>query len=256
MEKESMGLFSYLFKNEESARLAELLWVDRVVASVNELSQLSGLSYSTTHEELQKMKSLNLVKMERKGKATLYSSALIEEEVAVVTTIFAKRRMESKKTVSFDDFNMPLLGDFSELLKDEKMEVEELLVKAVKLSKKNATLLRALPLLLKKMGDDLNLHQLVYWAKRYNSNRELGFLLELTAQLTENKKYSRLARQFKDKRWSKPDYYFERDLGLKGFQALVVDRHTPELAKKWYLKLNVGLDSFESFYSKYEEVYN
>lgn len=250
-----MGLFNYLFKNKESARLVELLWVDKVEASVNELSQLSGLSYSTTHEELQKMKSLDLVKMERSGKATLYSSALPEEEANVLVSLFAKKKEEAKQTVSFDDFEMPLLGDYSEL-QNEKMEVEELLVKAVYLSKKNASLLRALPLLLRKMGDNLDSNQLAYWSKRYETNRELGFLLELTAQLTKNKKYSRLANKFKDKRWAKPDYYFERDFGLKGFQAIAVDRHTPELAKKWYLKLNMGLDSFQSFYSKYEEVYS
>lgn len=249
-----MGLFNYLFKNNESAKLAELLWLKKVEASVNELSLLSGLSYSTTHEELQRMKSLNLVKMQRKGKATLYSSALVEAEANVVASIFEKTKGHSKQTFSFDDFNMPLLGDFSEL-QGEKVEAEELLVKAVKLSKKNSSLLRALPLLFKKMGDGLESYQLAYWSKRYDANKEMGFVLDLTGQLTKNKKYSELAKKFRDKRWSKYDYYFERDNELKGFQALAVDGHTPELARKWYLKLNVGLDSFQSFYSKHEELF-
>jgi hypothetical protein len=251
-----MGLLSYLFKNKESVRLVELLWVDKLQASVNELSHLSGLSYSTTHEELQRMKSLGLVKMERSGKATLFSSALADNEADVLVSLFAtKKKAGVRKTFSFDDFKMPLLGDYSEL-QSEKMEVEELLVKAVHLSKKNASLLRALPLLLRKMGDNFDFNQLAYWSKRYETNRELGFLLELTAQLTKNKKYNKLAKKFKDKRWAKPDFYFESDFELAGFQAIAVDRNTPELAKKWYLKLNMGLDSFQSFYSKYEEVYN
>lgn len=251
-----MELFKYLFKTQEQAKLAELLWVDKVNASVNELSHLTGFSYSSAHEELQRMKSLNLVKMQRDGKATLYSSALTDVEEEVVKNLFTTTGMENKKRVSFNDFNLPLLGDFSELLTDEQLEPEELLVRAVKLAKKNATLLRVLPLMLKKMGDELNLYQLVYWGKRYGVNRELGFLLDLTAEITKNKKFSKLARQFKDKRWSKPEYFFNSDNNLSGFQAKLTEKNTPELAKKWYLKLNMGLDSFQTLYAKYEMAYN
>jgi len=250
-----MELFKYLFKTKEYARLAELLWVDKVSGSVNELAHLADLSYSTAHEELQRMKSLGLVKMQRVGKATLYSSALTEVESKVVKNLFSKTNLK-RKTVSFADYNLPLLGDFNELLTDNQLEPEELLVKSVKSAKKNATLLRVLPLMLKKMGAELNLYQLVYWAKRYEVNRELGFLLDLTAALTKNTKFSKLAKQFKDKRWSKPEYFFESDSNLSGFQEQLTEKNTPELAKKWYLKLNMGLDSFQSLYSKYEKAYS
>lgn len=248
-----MGFLEFLFKNTESAKLAELLWVEKLEASVNELSHLSGLSYTTTYDELQRMKSLKLVKMKRNGKATYYSSALTDELTAAVKNLFEKVKTGNVKNVSFNEYNLPLLGDYDELLKNDKTSAEELLIKAVKFSKKNATLLRVLPLLVKRMGENLDIHQLEYWSKRYDTHRELGFLLDLTTELTKNKKFSKLARSFKDKRWSKSDYYFEGDRELKGFQAMLVDKNTPDLAKKWYLKLNMGLDSFESFYNKYEK---
>lgn len=248
-----MGLLEFLFKNSQSAKLAELLWVEKLEASVNELSHLSGLSYATAYEELQRMKSLKLVKMQKKGKATYYSSALSQELSESVLNLFEKVKTDHKKMVSLDEYNLPLVGEYTELSEGDKTSAEELLVKVVKFSKKNATVLRVLPLLVKKMGDDLDVHQLQYWSKRHDTHRELGFLLELTALLTKNKKFLKLSKNFKDKRWSKCDYYFERDLELQGFQAMLVDKNTPEVAKKWYLKLNMGLDSFQSFYNKHDE---
>jgi hypothetical protein len=147
--------------------------------------------------------------------------------------------------------NLPLVGDFPEFQKERAQSPEELLVKAVALAKKNSSLLRTMPLLVRRLGVGMNGHRLVYWSKRLHVDRELGFLLDLTANLSGEKKYSALARKLKDKRWSKPTFFLEKEAKLKGFQAKLVEQNSSELAKKWFLKMNMGLDSFESMFAKF-----
>ena len=156
-----------------------------------------------------------------------------------------------KPLADFEAMNFPLLGEFPELYKEKAQSQEELLVKAVHLSKKNAILLRVLPLLVKNLENELDEDHLVFWSKRLHVDRELGFVLELTAQLSGNKKFTKLAKKLKDKRWNKLNAFFEKEKDLTGFQAKLVEENTPKLAKKWFLKLNMGLDSFKSHYIKF-----
>lgn len=247
-----MGLPSFIFKTDDHRRLAELLWADGLAASIHEFSQMSGLPYATAHDLLQKMEKMGLVQKTKHGRAILFSSKLASQDLKLLKTLLGTTKSTKRKFLSaFPEMNLPLVGDFPELQKEKAQSIEELLVKVVVLAKKNASLLRTLPLLVKRLGEKLRVHQLTYWSKRHHVDRELGFVLDLTAELSKNKKFSLLARQLKDKRWSKQTFFFEKENGLKGFQAKLTEQNTPDLAKKWFLKLNMGLDSFESTYSKF-----
>lgn len=247
-----MGLLDFLFKTEAHRKLAELLWTGGLTASVHEFSLLSGLPYATTYELLHKMLSMGLVQKAQKGRATLFSSKLSSEQMNVFKALMGKTDVgEEKSLTEFSEMDLPLVGDFSELRNEKAKNVDELLVKTVLLAKKDSTLLRVLPLLVNRLGAKLNEQQLGYWSKQYHVDREVGFALDLTAKLSGEKRYSTLAKKLKDKRWSKPSFFLKSEEGLSGFRAKLVDENTPELAKKWFLKMNVGLDSFESIFAKY-----
>lgn len=246
-----MGLLSFLFKTDAHRRLAELLWTDGLTASVHELSQMSGLPYATAHDLLKKMEKMGLVQKTKQGRATLFSSKLSSEELKPLQVLLGNVDRKQKPLADFAEMDLPLVGDFPEFRHTYAHNAEELLVKAVVLAKDNSSLLRTLPLLAKRLGSGLSAPQLVYWSKQHHVDRELGFLLDLTANLSGDKKYSTLARQLKDKRWSKQSSFLKREENLKGFQAKLAEQNTPELAKKWFLTLNMGLDSFRSTYLKF-----
>ena len=246
-----MGLLQFLFKTKEHRRLAELLWTEGLTASVHELSKMSGLPYATAHELLQKMDKMQLVQKTSHGRATLFSSKLSSDDLVPLKALLGSVSAKRKPLSNFPELDLPLVGEFPELHSEKAQSLEELLAKSVVLSKKNSTLLRTLPLLVKRLGPKLNVHQLTYWSKRFHVDRELGFVLDLTAELSNDKKFSALARQLRDKRWSKRTFFLDKEDGLKGFQARLVEENTPALAKKWFLNLNMGLDSFASLYSKF-----
>ena len=97
----------------------------------------------------------------------------------------------------------------------------------------------------------MNSEELLYWARLHHVDREVGFVLELTAHLSRNNKYAKLAKRLKDNRWNKPVFFSNSDKNLGKFQENLLSMNTPALAKKWFLKMNVGLDSFESVYAKF-----
>ncbi len=249
-----MGLLGLLFKTNAHRRLGELLWVEGLTASVHELSQMSDLPYATAHALLKKMEKMGLVQKEFQGRSTLFSSKLSSEELKPLKLLLGTAEFGKKKSLSdFSEMDLPLVGDFPEFKSETAQSAEELLVKVVLLAKKNSSLLRALPLLVRRLGPDLNFPQLAYWSKRHQVDRELGFVLDLTAELSKNKKFAAKARRLRDKRWSKYSFFLEREQELEGFQAKVIEQNTPELARKWFLKMNMGLDSFRTQYFKFAQ---
>lgn len=246
-----MKLAAFLFKTDRHQKLAELLWVDGLTASVHELALMSGLPYATAHGLLQKLLKMGLVEKTKQGRATLFSSNLSSEEVKSLKVLTSNTESKKKSLSDFEELDLPLVGEFREFRIEKAQTLEELLVKTVSLSKKNSTLLRVLPLLVHRLGPHLLHHQLAFWSKRHHVDRELGFVLDLTAELSGETRFSTLAKKFKDKRWNKPQPFLESEKGLSGFQKMLVEENTPALAKKWFLKMNMGLDSFESHYRKF-----
>lgn len=246
-----MKLAALLLKTDQHRKLFGLLWEKNLTASVREFSLMSGLPYATAYDVFLKLKKMGLVQKKKAGRATLYSAFGTSDEVELLKQLLNK---EAKSTLEeYNEMNLPLVGEFTELNQEKAQSKEELLVKVVYFAKKKSSLLRTLPLLVHRLGTDLDKNQLAYWAKKYHVDRELGFVLELTGHLTHEKKFTSLAYKFKDHRWSKPVAFLENESNLKGFQAQLVESNTPDLAKKWYLKLNMGIDSFASHYAKFSQ---
>ncbi len=246
-----MGLAGILFKTKKHQRLAELLWVEGLTASVRELALMSGLPYATAYELLHKMMKLGLVNKSTKGRATLFSSDLASEELKKFKALLGLTEFKRRPLVDFEELDLPVVGELPELQKEKAQSVEEMLVKVVALSKKNPTLLRVLPLLAKRLSPKLNFHELIYWSKRHGVNKELGFVLDLTGELSKDRKLFSLAKKLMDKRWTKSEAFLDSENNLDSFQAMLVEENTPALAKKWFLKMNMGLDSFKSHYRKF-----
>ena len=247
-----MGLLGVLFKTSSHRRLAELLWVEDLTASIHALSKMSELPYATCHEFLHKMERMGLVQKTKEGRAVMFSSKVTNEELKPLRALLKTEKNSKNQSLSeFPEMDLHLVGEFPEFKKEKAQSREELLVKVVVLAKRNSSLLRTMPLLVKRLGPSLDVRRLSYWSKLYHVDRELGFLLDLTGKLSEDRRLTALAKKFFDKRWGKDSIFLEKEHGLSGFQAQLLEQNTPELAKKWFLKMNMGLDSFESMFRKF-----
>jgi len=244
-----MSLQAYLFGSKELQNLARLVWLEGWQGSVRELSTLSGLSYSTTYETLQRMENFDLVKSSLKGRKRVYVSSLEEEKNQVLRQLLNFQSEEPKKHFqSLTELGAPLVGEKPEVT---QKVLEELLCQRVKDSKENATLLRVLPLVLLKNQNKLNPHLLLAYANKLGVKQEMGFLLELTNYLANSPPFKKWSKLFKDRRWQKDSFYFLRDHSAGPNKKALVKNRTPSLAKKWFLKLNMDLDSEMSFLKKH-----
>lgn len=248
-----MKLATLFLKTERHQKLFKLLWVQELRASVREYSLMSGLPYATTYELLQKLEKMGVVEKTVQGRANLLVVKSSPPEVDLLKKL-VNVGDEKKRFADYEEMDLPLVGNFEDLNNESAQSKEELLVKSVVLAKRKSSLLRTLPLLVVRLGVDLNVYQLMHWARQFHAERELGFVLELASQLSREKKFAGLARKFHDRRWSKEVAFLENEASLKGFQAKLVEKNTPKLAKKWHLKMNMGLDSFVSHYNKFVNV--
>lgn len=251
-----MRLTAFLFRNKSQQELARLLWCQGLSASVREFSLMSGLSYATTHEELHQMEKSGLVKKIVQGRSTIFSTSLSKTEQNVVNALFSESVFFQKNSTfqsQLLEFGLPYSGNSQDLGDDPVADLEELVARASWKSKRNPTLARALPVMLYKVCPRLHQHRLMFWAHKYDVKKEVGFFIELTGVLSKNSKIKKMSRGFYDQRWSQADFLFEAEKDLQGFQAKLIEVNTPELAKRWFLKMNLGIDSFASLFAKFSK---
>jgi DNA-binding transcriptional ArsR family regulator len=249
-----MGLLRFLFKTEHHRVLAELIWRQGMSGSVHEFSQMSGLPYATAHALFQKLKGMGLIRSVRKGRSWVFSSNLRDDELkSLLSLLKTNRESTIFAREGIIDMDIPIVGPSKNLRGLKAKSKEEFLARATALAKKNATLLRVLPVLTYRLGHELKATHLLYWARHMRVERELGFVLELTAILTKQKKFLQLAGSLKDGRWKRPIFFFRPSQPFQKFEARLTEINTPNLARRWFLKMNIEMDSFTSTFSKFSE---
>jgi hypothetical protein len=129
--------------------------------------------------------------------------------------------------------------------------LEEVLGEAVKLSRRDATVARVLPVLLWRRRKDLNWERLVQEATRRDERHALGYFLELAGLFGGDAALVCTARKLRDRRRTKKRMFFD---GPRGRYALaLMRRNTPKEARWWGYLMNMQLGSFKSLFDKFAE---
>jgi hypothetical protein len=84
-----------------------------------------------------------------------------------------------------------------------------------------------------------------------NEKHTLGFFLELTGVLANDRRLRSLAQTLKDRRITKVHDFFEARYGK--YSQYLAEQRTPRVAKNWHFRLDMDMDNFRQFYSKYCE---
>lgn len=124
---------------------------------------------------------------------------------------------------------------------------ETVLAEAMGLARASATVARALPLAFWKSRGGLSFHRLLAEGRRRGRARELGFFLDLTAQLSGDRAYERAAQKLRVRPLRRPVQFFQPTTAR---ERRLAELRTPEVARKWGFRMNMDMDSFESMFDK------
>jgi hypothetical protein len=125
---------------------------------------------------------------------------------------------------------------------------EVVLTRALELAHRDATVARVLPVVFMRQRHNLNLDELRRRARRANQARTLGFFLDLTGRLTGDEDLRSAARSLRPKQVPLTDFFETRS----ELERTLAEANTPEVARDWGYRLNMGMDSFESLLAKFK----
>lgn len=244
-------LVEELVQSPARTGLLRLLLQARVTASMRELALRCGLSHQAVRKEVDHLERMGLISVRASGPSHLVSAnwdhpahphllALLDLEAESPS----HEADDAKIREALAAFGSPLL----EVAPRSHWSLEETIVRAIKVARRNATILRVIPVVLAKHRRDLDFKSLLDLACEHQVKAELGMLLELVSDLIGDKSLAGLLGRLRDHRRSAWRYFPE---ARSRFEAELAARNAPEVARRWHFHSNMSVDSYRSLLSKH-----
>ncbi len=241
----SESLAGTLFQSRTRTSLLELLFVRKLSASVSELSRRAGVSPRAMGNEVRHLLSVGLVSVDRVAasdvvRANLTHSAALHLEalLRMRTSPSGHDRDALRVRQSLAWWGAPLAE-----VRKRNFSLEESLLLGLEEATTDGTVLRVLPTLLAKRGNELDWRELKEGARRRKLKAQLGMLVELTSGLVGNSEWPREVEELRDRRTRTPRFF---PAVKSPWEAELARSRTPEVAKRWGLWMNVSEESFKS----------
>jgi hypothetical protein len=247
-------LLSYLVTSRARRELLVLLWRAGAEGSVSALARRAGVSFAAAHRELVAMRSAGLARSKRQGAAAVYSANPASAHAALLHELAREAAVLPQPAADTDELRTWLSAAGAPLLvarpaKGPGPSLEEVLAEGVALAHRDAGVARVLPLVLWRHRDTLDYDELVRQATLRNEDQALGFFLELTGKLGNERKLLARARSLRDGRRTRTRPFFARPLGRR--ELALARARTPALARRWGFVMNMDLESFASTFAKH-----
>jgi hypothetical protein len=142
----------------------------------------------------------------------------------------------------------PLVVDPEPLGPDESPE--DVLLEACRVAHLEASVARVLPYVFARLASRLNLDTLRQRAKAVDLKHTVGFMLDLAGQLGGNRELRQESVRFLDRRLSRNRPFF---VGETRRSRAVAEKRSPDLARRWGWRMNMGLDAFASVFEKFPD---
>jgi len=247
-------VLQFLVTSKARRRLLLLLWVEDARGTASELADEAGLAFATAHAELKAMRQFGLVRVERDGRRDVYRANFEHPEGDALKTLLQGSKSTWTPSKDSDDDVRGWLKEVGVPLRvaaatKEAPPLSEVLVEGVRLARRDPTVARALPLGFWQQREQLDVEELLERVNQPEDKHALGFFMDLTGQLGGDRRLSRLAKKFKDKRVTA-----ERDFFLlpptTARRKLAASR-TPAVAKRWGFQMNMDKEAFASLFEKF-----
>ena len=154
---------------------------------------------------------------------------------------------EDLKRAWLAHFGAPLYGR-SLLPRQVAPDLEKLVVDALAFSRRDPSVTRALPVLLWRRRDDVDLAKLRRLARGKGRERTLGFFLDLTARLSGDRRLRAAAVALRPSSPFRSTNFFRSHQGP--LARALAEENTPPVARSWGYRMNMGMDVFESLFAK------
>jgi len=197
-------VLDYLVTSPARRRLLTLLWVDGARGSAAELGRAAHVSFATTYRELRKMLAHGLVEESFDAGVATYRANAKHPLAADLRRLVrfrpqpASRPDDEALRAQLAELGAPVQAEMAPPAVDGP--VEELVVRGVELARREPATARALPVLLHRLRDHLDLERLEAAARERGVAHPLGFFLALTDRLAKDTTYAELARTLRDRR--------------------------------------------------------
>lgn len=252
-------MLSYLVTSRTRRALLALLWQDHVSGSVRQLATRAGTAYAATHRELTAMWRAGLAHRQRQGARTVFTANLDHPHADVLTALLSARAStdvpvspahQNTVLASLEALGAPLLVQPKpDPSAAERLCPEASIAAGVQLARSSATLARALPVVIHQTRSVLDFDRLLREARHRSEPHPVGMFLELTASLDSDARLCREASRFRDGRRRGVQDFFVR--ATSGVQRALAERNTPEVARRWGYRMNLGMDAFESTFARF-----
>lgn len=248
-------MLDFLVTSKVRRRILKLLFGDGFLGTAKMFAERACVSLPSTHRELLMMKRVGLVMSLREGDAAVFRANENHPHRAVFQAL---AKLSSASFVEFENaervraelrvLGAPLFRDSVLVSIDDS--VEAALVRGVALAHFDGVVASILPVCIYKQRDALHIDRLTCEARLLGEEREIGFFLDLTSEISGDERFAEWSRMFQDARESGTCYFFSDEVVSQRARALA-DLHTPHLAKKWNLRMNASMDSFVSAFRKH-----
>jgi hypothetical protein len=251
-------LLSYLVTSRARRELLRLLWGARAAGSVSALARRAGVSFAAAHRELVAMRAAALARTERAGAAVVYSANFASAHAGLLRKLVDESATRPQSLPAGDAERVrfwlsaagaPLL--VSRPARGPRPPIEAVLAEGVALSHSDAAVARVLPLVLWRHRDTLDHKELVRQASLRNESQALGFFLELTGMLGNERRLKERAQLLRDGRRTRTRPFFARVTGRR--ELALARMRTPALARRWGYWMNMDLESFASTFAKHRD---
>ncbi len=156
--------------------------------------------------------------------------------------------MDDLKRAWLAHYGAPLVGQ-SLVAGRVPPELEKVVVEGLALSRRDASVARALPVLLWRRRADLELAKVRRLAASKGRERVLGFFLDLTARLSGDRRLRNAATTLRRTRPAiRTKFFAEPESRLA---RMVAEERTPPVARAWGYRMNMPMDSFRSLFDKF-----
>jgi hypothetical protein len=246
-------MFDYLVTSKVRRRLLSLLWEQNARGSAAELAERASVAFASAHDELNAMQRLQLVASQRDGGKEVYYANPNHPAAECLRTLVnsdtyrSGQPSDSDKTLKrqLKALGAPLRG--VEPLEVSPSSQLETLLKGVELARRDPVVARTLPLSFWKLRDSLNAKELKRLTLRPEDKHATGFFLELTSELSGDRRLLGLAEALRDDRMKSVRDFFQLPVSTRQQAPL----HSFPLAEKWGFQMRMDLESFRSLFDKF-----
>jgi len=247
-------VLEFLVTSKARRRLLDLLWRQEASGSTAHLAALANVGFASAYRELRAMQAAGLVVPQRQGAALVYRA----NRTHPLADALRKLVTAGVPGLGEDSEARQLRGELAALGAPLRHEVEgpprgpaeEVVARGVQLAHRDPDVARTLPVCLYRQRDTLDPARLREHAVRLGEKRALGFFLDLTAQLSGDRRFTEWTTPLRDRRFKAPrDFFYAASRSRR--QRRLAEEKTPPLARRWRLRMNMDLDAFRSTFEKF-----